>query len=436
MKKTVFALVDCDNFFVSCERVFRPDLWRKPVTVLSNNDGCIVARSNEVKAMGIPMGIPYFKVKDDLKKNDVSIFSANFSLYGDFSQRVVEILKGVSAHIEVYSVDESFLEIGDQSIEDYTKWAQELHAAVWQWVGIPVSIGVAPTKTLAKAAAEKAKHQPELGGAYSLVVDVTLSPEAAEQRRVGMLKEMSIESVWGIGRRLAPVLRDRGIATAFAFSETSEKWAEKTLSVRGLYTLKELKGEQCLRIEDSAKPQQQLAVTRTFPHSLRAWNELEARFASYTAKAAQRLREHRQIAGAVLVFIAGDKHRDEVYRRVSTVASLLEATSDTATLMHAVLQGLEELYDPDFSYRRGGVVLLDLASEEVKQLSWLVKNDPHLHERQKSLMHAVDSLNSKYYTRLVWHAAEQQNQQQDWRKKTAETSRRYTTSWQELPTVS
>lgn len=175
--KRVFALVDCNNFFVSCERVFRPDLWGKPVAVLSNNDGCIVARSNEVKALGIPMGVPVFKVKDELKKHNVRLFSGNFQLYGDFSQRVVTILRTVCPDIEVYSVDESFLELTNLAIKDYTAWARELSQAVYTWTGIPVSVGIAPSKTLAKAAADYTKKHPETAGGYSVAADSTTTPE-------------------------------------------------------------------------------------------------------------------------------------------------------------------------------------------------------------------------------------------------------------------
>ena len=431
--RSIFALVDCDNFFVSCERVFRPDLWNRPVAVLSNNDGCIVARSNEVKAMGIPMAAPYFQFKKELKAADVTLFSANFSLYGDFSQRVVRILEAYTPRLEVYSVDESFLEISDLPIEDYAEWALELRRHIKSWTGIPVSIGVAPTKTLAKAAAERAKHHPELGGAFSVLSDSVHSREDAEEQRVKLLRETELKDVWGVGRRLGPRLRDRGITTAYDLSQVSEKWARQAMSIRGLRTVKELQGEAHYDIEDETAPQKQLAVTRTFPYKIRAYNELEARIATFSAKAGHRLRRQRQISGAILVFLAGDKHREEeVYRRVTTVVPLLQATSDTGTLIKTALQGLDTLYDPDFSYKRAGVMLLDLSSERAKQLSWLIHEDPSLDKRRSRLMETVDKLNDKYHSELIWHAAEQRLQAGPWRKATRK-SPAYTTRWSDLP---
>ncbi|HEV2412851.1 MAG TPA: Y-family DNA polymerase [Candidatus Saccharimonadales bacterium] len=435
-KQPVFALVDCDNFFVSCEQVFRPDLWNRPVAVLSNNDGCIVARSNEVKAMGIPMAAPYFKFKNELDRADVTLFSANFQLYGDFSQRTVRILEAYTPQLEVYSVDESFLEISNLLIDDYTAWALELHRHIKHWLGVPVSIGVAPTKTLAKAAAEWAKHHPELGGAYSIAPDAVFGEAETDGRRIQLLKGTQLKDIWGVGWRLGPMLRDRGLSTAYDLSLSSEKWARQAMSIRGLRTVKELQGEAHYQIEDDSAPQKQMAVTRTFPHKIRAYSELEARIATFSAIAAHKLRRQRQISGAVLVFLAGDKHNEsEAYRRVTTVVPLLQATSDTGTLIKYALQGLDALYDPDFSYKRAGVMLLDLSSERAKQLSWLIDESPLEDKRRTRLMQTVDAINEKYHSELVWHAAQQRMQAGPWRK-ALRKSPAYTTRWADLPRVS
>jgi len=429
----VFALVDCDNFFVSCERVFRPDLWGKPTVVLSNNDGCIVARSNEVKAMGIPMGVPYFKVKDELTRHKVALFSGNFSLYGDFSQRVVGLLEAASPRVEVYSVDESFLEISSLHIQDYTAWALELRQKVWRWLGIPVSIGIAPTKTLAKAAAEHAKHTPELGGVFSVAADDRRSAAAAEERRVSLLQHLPLKDVWGVGWRTAPQLQNRGVKTAYDLSLTSDVWAKQQLTIRGLNTVRELRGESCLPIEDTYQPQQTMAVTRTFAKRLYSQHQLEAQIASFTARAAQKLRKHNQITSGLVVFIAGDRHRDgEKYRRVSAFVPLLQPSNDTAVLLRAALHGLSELYDPDFAYRRGGVVMLDLTSEEAQQLSWLAPEKPADLDRRKALLKTVDSINAKYRTRLVRHGVEPPVSSI---RHGTHHSRAYTTRWPELQVV-
>ena len=433
MPDPVFALVDCDNFFVSCERAFRPDLWGKPVAVLSNNDGCIVARSNEVKAMGVPMGIPYFKIRAQMEKEKVTLFSGNFSLYGDFSQRVVGLLEMASPRVEVYSVDESFLEISELHMTDYTAWATELRQRIWQWLGIPVSVGVASTKTLAKAAAEHAKRRPELKGAYSLVADAVTSVADAETKRTMLLGDMPISDVWGVGWRTAPKLHNRGLKTAYDLSQVSEAWAKQQLTIRGLHTVRELRGESCIPIDDNPKPQQTLAVTRTFPKSIRPLHEVEQRIATYAARAAQKLRRHQQVTGAVAVFIAGDRHRDgDRYRRVSMVIPLLQPSNDTSVLLKAALQAVSTLYDPEFTYRRGGVIMLDLAPETAQQLSWLAPEKPAQLDRRANVMRAMDELNEKYHTRLIRHAAEQPKSEI---RHGNSHSRAYTTSWVELPTV-
>lgn len=434
MTASVFVLVDCDNFFVSCERVFRPDLAKRPVVVLSNNDGCVVARSNESKALGIPMGVPQFKIRDAIKRHNIVQFSGNFSLYGDFSQRVVTILQEASPRVEVYSVDESFLEVSSLGITDYTAWALQLRKQIWQWVGIPVSIGVAPTKTLAKAAAEKAKHTSSLGGVYNLVADEQLELEESEKRRVNLLAEMPVGEVWGVGWKMAPKLRDRGVGTALDLSRVPHDWARQQLTVRGLATVQELQGTPHYDVDDTPAAQKTLMVTRTFPHKLQVWHHLEGRIATFAAKAAMKLRRNGQICGAVGVFIAGDRHDDlQEYRRVSTVIPLLQATSDTGEIIQAALQALADLYDKDYAYRRGGVLMLDLAPESARQLSWLAPaNSIDQVERKVRLMKAIDALNAKYHTNLVWHAAEQPGTVQPNRQ---HRSASYTTRWADLPRV-
>lgn len=434
VRRSVFVLVDCDNFFVSCERAFRPDLWRKPVLVMSNNDGCVVARSNEVKALGVPMGIPMFKIRKEVQQHGITTFSGNFSLYGDFSQRVVRILEAISPHVEVYSVDESFLEISELEVPDYTAWARELHDHVLQLIGIPVSVGVAPTKTLAKAAAEKAKHTPECYGGFSLMADGVTTEETAEERRLALLKEMTIGEVWGVGWRTAPNLQDRGVSTAYDLSKLPHDWVRQQLTVRGLATVQELQGTPYFQITDEPVPQKTLAVTRTFPHKLQAWHHLEGKIATFAARAAMKLRRGDQIAGAVGVFIAGDRHRDgQNYRRVSTVVPLLQAANDTGGIITAALKGLHDLYDADYSYRRGGVVLLDLAPAAARQLSWLVPIEQTLQQERKArVMRAMDALNYKYNTQLIWHAAEHKGEIAPTREFQSDA---YTTRWTDLPKI-
>jgi DNA polymerase V len=421
-KRPIFALVDCNNFFVSCERVFRPDLWNKPVAVLSNNDACIVARSNEVKAMGVPMGAPLFKIEHLMKGKDVTLFSANFRLYGDFSQRVVQILTQVAPEIEVYSVDESFLEISSLPTDDYRGWAEEVRQRILQWTGIPVSIGVAPTKTLAKAASEYAKQNPSSGGVH-LIED--------EQGRETLLKWLQIKDVWGVGRALAPKLLQRGVSTAYDLTQVSEAWAQQQMSIRGLKTVKELKGESCLPIETEVEPQQSIARTRSFGHNVRDYYQLEGAIATFAAQAAVKLRAQKQVATGVMVF-ARTPHSFEGGRGSSTVVRLGQPTSDTGTLITAALEGLQTIHDPDFAYRRAGVALVGLVSQEAWQLSLL--QDSSGLDKKVALMQSVDQLNTKYNTRLIRHGSEHL-ERTGWHSKHQRRSPAYTTSWNDLPVV-
>jgi DNA polymerase V len=420
-RKPVFALVDCNNFFVSCERVFRPDLWNRPVAVLSNNDACIVARSNEVKALGVPMAAPLFQVEHLIKGQDVTLFSANFRLYGDFSQRVVQILMQAAPAIEVYSVDESFLEISSLPTTDYQAWAQELRAKILQWTGIPVSIGVAPTKTLAKAAAEYAKKAPVDSGAY------VVTPQNHQE----LLRWLPIKDVWGVGRALTPRLLQRGVSTGYDLSRVSEVWAQRQMSIRGLKTVKELQGESCLPLETEVEPQQSIARTRSFGHNVRNYYQLEGAIATFAAQAAVKLRAQKEVASGVMVFLR-TPHNFEGGRGSSTVVRLVQPCADTGALIQAALQGLQAIYDPDFAYKRGGVALVGLGSQQAWQLSLM--GDPARVDRQAQLMQAVDGINAKYNTRLVRHGSEHL-ERTEWFSKHQRRSPAYTTNWADIPVI-
>lgn len=418
--KPVIALIDCNNFFVSCERVFRPDLWRKPVAVLSNNDGCIVARSNEVKAIGVPMGVPYFKVRDVLQKNDVTLFSGNFPLYGDFSQRVVQILQSECPDIEVYSVDESFLEISKLPIKDYAAWGRALKEKIYRWTGLPVSVGIANSKTLAKAAADYCKKN-DVGGAWSVAND--------NAAREALVRWLPIQDIWGIGWRTAPKLRARGIRTAHDLAQVSEQWAQEQLSIRGVRTIKELQGETCYGLDNSDEPQQSILRSRSFGHTIRDYYQLEGAVSTFAAKAAAKLRQQGEVAGAVATFLHAGKHA-EVSAGGSQVVTLHPPSSDTGKIIQAALSALEQVYDSDFGYKKAGVALLDLRT--VQQLSFT--SDPADMDRRATLMDAVDGLNQRFGTRLVRHASEHINANR-WFSKRELRSQAYTTNWRELRTV-
>lgn len=422
-RKPVFALVDCNNFFVSCERVFRPDLWDKPVAVLSNNDGCIVARSNEVKALGVPMAVPYFQVRQVLTDNKVTLFSGNFALYGDFSQRVVQILQNECPDIEVYSVDESFLEISHLPIKDYEQWGRDLRAKILQWTGLPVSVGIAHSKTLAKGAADYAKKNQHTQGAFSAV---------AEESRHQLLAWLPVSDVWGVGRRTTPKLRELGIKTAYDLSQVSLAWAQSNLSIRGVKMVRELRGESCLGLDNQDDLQHSILRSRSFGHTIRDYYELEGAVATFTAQAASKLREKQELAGAVMTFLYNSKHA-EVRSGGSYMVTLMPPTSETGKLIGAALEALQKVYDPDFGYKKAGIVLADLRPQAAWQLAF--QSDPKQIDRQARLHKTIDVLNSRYGTRLVRHASEHLELSR-WFSRKQMRSPAYTTKWNDLPKIS
>lgn len=426
-QKPVFALIDCNNFFVSCERVFRPDLASKPVAVLSNNDGCIVARSNEVKALGVPMAVPYFKVKQVLTQHKVTLFSANFRLYGDISQRVAQVVQHACPEVETYSIDESFLQLSSLQITDYEAWALALRRQVFQYTGIPVSVGIASTKTLAKAASEYAKQDLSTKGVYSLIDNQT----PAEKRRRLLLEWLPVGDIWGIGRQSAPKLQQVGISNAWQLSQVSDQWAQAQLSVRGLRTVKELRGELCINLEISNEPQQSIARTRSFGHTVRDYNQLEAAIATFAAQAAVTLRAQRETTESVMVFLRTPKRLGAIGS--STVVHLLQPTNNTGDIITAALEGLDRLYDSNLAYKKGGVILIKLASDERRQLSLLSGKTGSL-DRDTRLMRTVDQINAKLGSRLVRHASESPLQA-NWHGRHGHQSPGYTTNWRELPVV-
>lgn len=412
----MYALVDCNNFFVSCERVFRPDIWHRPAAVLSNNDGCIIARSNEVKALDIPMGVPLFKVKQLVRQHDIQLFSANFELYGDISQRIVDILRQESPLIEVYSIDECFVDLTQLPLRDFEHWGERLRARILLEVGIPVSIGVAPTKTLAKVASTYAKKH---GGVYIIDDEVT---------RRTLLSELAVEDIWGIGRRLAPKLRDKGISKAIQLVDASDAWLKQLFTITSMRMVRELRGETCLAFGDKSDARKSIMRSRSFGYNVRAMYQLEGAVATFTAQAAVRLRAQSSVTRQIVVFLATGRYAAS-QRRVSTLVTLQEATADTGRLITAALEGLEKLYDPDFAYQKAGIVLLEIESEETWQLSLMVRA-PDRDSRQ-TLMKSMDQLNRRYGL-VVWHASEQPKKA-DWHSKHSLRSPRYTTSWLELP---
>lgn len=424
-KPTTFALIDCNNFFVSCERVFRPDLEDRPVVVLSSNDGCVVARSNEAKLLGIPMGAPAFQWRPFFKGRGVTQFSANFELYSDLSRRIVNILTRITPRTEVYSIDESFLDISTLSIPDYTVWGRVVRKRILQSVGIPVSIGMAPTKTLAKLGADYAKKQPDFAG----VLD--LASIAASERDVH-LAQVPVENVWGVGRRLAPRLKAEGVHTALALSQSSPRWARQLMGLSGLQMVYELRGLSCHGLTPFHSPPKSIMRSRTFGEDTHDLPALEAAVASLTARAAFEAYTSSVLAQQAVLFVTTSRHKPG-YRAWNETVRFNLPTNDGGRLVRAMTDRLRALYSPHQAYHRAGVTLYDLIPMAPLQLNLLDAAQPGIHDASLSRMHAMATINAKFGRGHLHYATEDLSR--IWQPKQRLRSPRYVSRWDELPEV-
>lgn len=424
----MYALVDCNNFFVSCERLFRPDLATKPVVVLSNNDGCFISRSQEAKDIGLPMGGPAFKFKQELRLHDVRQFSANFELYGDVSQRIVTVLRNETPLIEVYSIDECFMDIsqllfadeidGSAHLPTYQQWAVSLRERIMNEVGIPVSVGVGPTKTLAKVASTYAKKH---GGVYVVSDDA---------HREELLKGLAVLDVWGIGYRTAPKLMDKGVSTAWQLVSASDVWLRQQFNITGMRTVWELRGEPCIAFGDQHDTRKTIMRSRSFGHKVRDYYQLESAVSTFASQAAVKLRAQDSVVRHVVVFLSANRHtKDQPRVYLSKMVDMPEATADTARIITACLSGLEDIYDDQFAYQKAGVVLVGLVAKGQWQLSML--SEETRRDERSELMKSIDALNGRY-GHVVYHASEKAKET-SWHSKRDLRSPAYTTRWNDLP---
>lgn len=423
MRQRVFALIDCNNFFVSCERVFRPDLEGKPVIVLSSNDGCAVARSNEVKELGIPMGAPVFKYRHILQRHNVVQFSANFELYGDISKRITHLLATITPRIEVYSVDESFLDLSELDISSYTAWGHGVRERIMQWIGVPVSIGIATSKTLAKLASERAKKDPALNG----VLDLASASETERQRH---LQATPIQDIWGVGWRLSPRLKAEGISTALHLANALPKRAGQLIGIHGRQMVAELNGISCIPLEREGRACKSIAATRTFGEDTKEFAVLEAAIATFTTRASFKLRQSHQLTRKAALFLTTNKHKPG-YRRWYQEITLPYPSADTGLLVSALVKVLEEVYNPQASYHRAGVMLYDFAPDSHMQTDLLGHVNIAEDTRSRARMKAVDTINGRFGRGHIRYAAEGLGK--TWEPKHQLRSPRYTTVWDELP---
>ena len=378
-----YALVDCNNFFVSCERAFQPELEGKPVVVLSNNDGCVVARSNESKAMGIKMGTPFFKIRDKVESGNLIVRSSNYSLYGDLSSRVMSILAEAVPKIEIYSIDEAYLCVDGIDKKKLEVLCPELVRRIRKWVGIPVSIGIASTKTLAKVANHFAKKYPGYKGVCRIVT---------EDQRVKALKLTPIGDVWGIGRRVAPRLLAMGLTTAYDYVSMPQDWVYKNLGLGGLRVWNELNGKESVE-EERDEARQSICTSRSFAETITDIQELSARVSDFAAKCAEKLRHDGTAAYCINTFLYTNRFREDKPQDFPDATIRLDMpASSTQEVVSAALKALKLIWKPGFEYKKAGVVVFDIVNRDERQLT-LFETDSAKKEKQDVLSQVMDNVN-------------------------------------------
>ena len=417
----MFALADCNNFFVSCERAFRPDLEGRPVIVLSRNDGCAIARSNEAKRLGIKMGDPLFKIRELVERHNIAIFSTNMSLYADFSRRVRAVLRESAPFIEVYSIDEAFLDMRGVEGVDFDSFAKALSAKCRRLTCIPVSVGVAPTKTLAKIAAELCKSYPKLRGGCFMH-----RPQDIEK----VLKRWPIEDVWGIGRRTTPRLKAVGVNTAYDFTQLSEVYVRREMGITGLRTWRELRGTPAIEFEVGVDAKQSICNSRSFSTEIYDRAELSEQVAKFAAMTAEKLRSQSSVCSHLTVFAATNRFKeDEVQQYGHICVPFAEPTDSTIDIVRVAREALNEIFVRGTGYKKAGVVASGIMPREGVSVSMF--NGEH-QERHRRLMQTLDSINSRVGDGSVVVASAGLSEV---KANSAHRSPGYTTNWNDLPVV-
>ena len=412
----VFALVDCNNFYASCERVFDPTLKRRAIVILSNNDGCIVARSNEAKALGIPMGGPLFEQKAIIKKHNVAVFSSNYQLYGDMSQRVMDSLRLYSPDMEVYSIDEAFLRLDHLQPRNLYEYCKTMRAKVLQWTGIPVSIGIGPSKVLAKVANHVAKKKSDDG-----IFDIR-----SQQVQDEILETLNVDKIWGVGGRWSERLRLMGINKASQLRDASPTIIRKHLSVVGERILRELRGQSCIGLEE-IQPRKSIMSSKSFGNLLTKKTPIEEALANYAARACEKLRKQNSQAQRVHVFVEtnGFREIDKQYNNGFTY-TLTTPTSDTRSILEAAKFCLSKIYKHGYRYKKTGIMLMDLIPASLEQKQLFVD----CNHRPGDLMGIVDRVNQDHGPDTLFFGA--QGVTREWKMRCGSRSPRYTTQWDEL----
>ncbi|HPG39842.1 MAG TPA: Y-family DNA polymerase [bacterium] len=415
----IFALVDCDNFYASCERAFNPSLANRPVIVLSNNDGCVIARSNEVKQMKVPLGEPYFKCRDLVEKHNIAVFSSNYELYGDMSRRVMEILAGFALDIEIYSIDEAFLELDGFRHQNLDEYAAEIRRYVLQGTGLPVTIGIGSSKTLAKVASKYAKKNRQSGAVFNIVNHPDIDH---------LLEGIPVEDIWGVGRQYDKFLRRHGIENARQLKYAQDKWVKKHMTVVGLRTVWELRGKSCLELDQAPAPKKGICTSRSFGRPIETLAEMREAIAEYASRAAEKCRQQHSAASIMQVFLTTNRFKEEPQYFNCIQIVLPTPTNDTLELVRYACRGIEKIYRPNYHYKKAGIFLTDIVDSDNIQLN-LFDNYPYREKSQK-LMRVMDQLNSRYGSKTVQVAAA--GTRKEWAMQRNMKSNNFTTNWNEI----
>ena len=429
----MYALVDGNNFYVSCERAFRPSLNGLPVVVLSNNDGCAIARSNEAKALGIAMGAPWFKIRHLAESAGLVALSANFALYGDLSDRMMSLAAGLGPHQEIYSIDESFIDVTGVR-GNLVERCHKIRARILQWVGIPCGIGIASTKTLAKLANHVAKSAERKPGSYPADMAQVCNLAALTQPALeAVLAATAVGEVWGVGRRISAQLNAGGITTALDLARLDPAMVRARWSVVLERTVRELQGTCCIELDHAPGRKKEIACTRSFGHFITELSDLTQAVTEFASRTAQKLRQQGSLASQVLVFIRTSPFRPEAQYSRSTTVPLRRPSADTAVLVAAALAGLQAIYRPGIKYAKAGVMLLELQSEAVQQGELALQRDDELIVDRRRLMSALDGLNQRYGRgTLLMASAGLAGNRRAWSMKQERRTPGYTTCWDDL----
>jgi len=416
----MFALVDCNNFYASCERLFRPELENKPIVVLSNNDGCVIARSNEAKALGIPMGAPEFKYRQQMKQQGIHVFSSNFPLYGDLSARVMNVLEKLSPTLEIYSIDEAFADMKGFNHFDLYEHGLEIRQTILQWTGIPVSIGFAKTKSLSKIANRVAKKATKTRGVFVF----------ENQNQIdSILKKVEIGDVWGVGRKWSASLKNNGIHSAYDLAQADSSWIRRKYSVVLQRTARELNGESCISIEDLPE-KKQLLISRSFRERVTNYAHLCSLIASYVGRACEKLRKQGSVAQSITVFIRTSPFSEGAGYSNSNTISLNQYSADTSTFIKMSIYALERIFKAGYEYQKAGIMIFDIVPDSHQQLCLFQQEKYNVEARKR--MKLLDHINGKYGSQTLRLASESKKH---WYMHQNHLSPAYTTRWEHLLTV-